>query len=73
MPRSTPRFTLIEMNDPSLLEPGAVVGGVPCQSNAIERENLQQKQVREWKRSSVVTFTMEVRQPAQPAASRDRG
>ena len=36
-----------------------VIGGVPCQSNAIERKNLLQKDRREWKRSGVVNFVVE--------------
>ena len=41
------------------MPPVQVIGGVPCQSNAIERKNLTQKDRREWKRSGIVNFLVE--------------
>ena len=66
------KWTLVEMNDINFLSPGAAAGGVPCQSNAIERSNLEQKQVREFKRSAIIDFTTQVhrrRRCPQPHAS----
>ena len=54
------KWTLVEMNDVNFLSHGAPAGGVPCQSNAIERSNLEQKLVREFKRSAIVDFVTQV-------------
>ena len=45
------KWTLVEMNEDTV--PG---GGVPCQSNAIERRNLQQKEDSGWKRHRLNNF-----------------
>jgi hypothetical protein len=45
------KWTLVEMNDNT-----PAGGGVPCQSNAIERRNLDQKCRKEFKRSDTLTF-----------------